>query len=206
MAGKTTLIRSLQNIDSKEKDLDDRTYVIDVSNATIEFAKEVVFYDFAGHPLFHKMHGLFFPESTTAFLLVVDLTKSDVELQTSSYYFCSFMKCSVGFTKLKKAYVIVIGSRKDMLQNLESGKIKLRQLVATLQLAFGRWFNFHEHFVLNCCERGSQSLDLLKQAIGNVKMIAMKVLIYYLMFKTSVLVLSSKIGVILAITWCILYI
>ena len=152
---------------------------MEVTKTAIKSAGEIVFCDFAGQSYFHKTHGLFFSESTTAFLLLVNLTKSNSELQESSFYFCSFVKCSVGLTELKKAFVIVIGSRKDALQNLENGEIKLRQLVVNLRKTYGRWFIFYEkHFVLNCRKRSSKTLNLLKHAIGKVKTLVIEVNFY----------------------------
>ena len=176
-AGKTTLIKTLQNTDWRKGGDNRRTTSMDVSMATIKSSGEVVFCDFAGQPYFHKTHGLFFSESTTAFLLVVDLKKSYSELHESSFYFCSFVKCSVGLTELKKAFVIVTGSRKDELSNLENGERKLRQLAVNLRQTYGRWLNIYEkYFVLNCRDRKAKSLDLLKQAIAEVKMLVIEVL------------------------------
>ena len=176
-AGKTTLIKALRNSDWKKERDDCRTASMEVSKAAIKSAGEVIFCDFAGQPYFHKTHGLFFSESTTVFLLIVDLTKSNSELQESSFYFCSFVKCSVGLTELKKAFVIVVGSRKDKIQNLDAGEMKLRQLVVNLRKTFHDWLNFYKkHFVLNCRERGSKTLDLLKQAIGEVKALVIEVI------------------------------
>ena len=178
-AGKTTLIKTLQDIDWKKGGDDRRTASMEVSKAVIKSVGEIVFCDFAGQHHFHKTHNLFFSEFTTAFLLVVDLTKDYSELEKSSFYFCSFAKCSVGLTELTKAFVIVIGSRKDMLKNLENGEKKMRQLVASLRQTYGRWFKFYKNsFVLNCRERRSKTLDLLKQALGEVKARVIEVIKY----------------------------
>ena len=174
-AGKTTVIKTLCNIDWRKGGDDERTASMDVSLANVKFAGELVFCDFAGQSFFHKTHGLFFSESTTAFLLVVDLTKNDDDLQRSSHYFCSYVKCSVVFTE--KAYFLVIGSKSDMLSSrLETLRVRVRHLVTYLRLTFGRWFNFCEDFfVLNCRDRSSRTLNLLRKAIGDVKALVIKV-------------------------------
>ena len=152
---------------------------MEVSKTAIKSVGDAIFCDFAGQPYFHKTHGLFFSESTTVFLLVVDLTKSNSELQESSFYLCAFVKCSVGLTELKKAFLIVIGSRKDELQNLENGEMKLRELVVNLRQTYGRWFSVHaKSFVLNCRERSSKTLELLKQAIREVKTLVIEVITF----------------------------
>ena len=148
---------------------------MDLSTANIKSAGDVVFCDFAGQPFFHKTHGLFFSESTTAFLLVVDLTESENELKTWSHFFCSFVKCSVVLNE--KANFLVVGSKKDLLPSEKIGEIKLRQVFAYVRQNFGRWFNFYEkHFVLNCHDRKSTDLDLLREAIKDVKALTLKVI------------------------------
>ncbi|XP_065835304.1 death-associated protein kinase 1-like isoform X2 [Oscarella lobularis] len=173
-AGKTTLIKTLRNINWRKGGDDERTASMEVSVAKVKSAGELVFCDFAGQSFFHKTHGLFFSESTTAFLLVADLTKSDNDLLRSSHYFCSFVKCSVIFTE--KAYFLVIGSKSDMLSvRLETLQIRLRHLVTYLRLTFGRWFIFCEDFfVLNCRDRSSKTLSHLRKNIGLVKALAIK--------------------------------
>ncbi|XP_065839615.1 death-associated protein kinase 1-like [Oscarella lobularis] len=172
-AGKTTLIKTLKNIHWKDGGDDKRTASMDLSTANIKSAGDVVFCDFAGQPFFHKTHGLFFSESTTAFLLVVDLTESENELKTWSHFFCSFVKCSVVLNE--KANFLVVGSKKDLLPSEKIGEIKLRQVFAYVRQNFGRWFNFYEkHFVLNCHDRKSTDLDLLREAIKDVKALTLK--------------------------------
>ena len=147
---------------------------MDVSAAKIKSAGDVVFCDFAGQEFFHKTHGLFFSESTTVFLLVVDLTKDENELKTWSHYFCSFVKCSVILNE--KANLVVVGSKKDFLPTAAVGETRLQQVLTYLTLNFGRWFTFYKrYFVLNCRDRKSSDLDLLREAISEVKALTIKV-------------------------------
>ncbi|XP_065830423.1 uncharacterized protein [Oscarella lobularis] len=172
-AGKTTLIKTLKNIYWKNGGDDKRTAGMDVSAAKIKSAGDVVFCDFAGQEFFHKTHGLFFSESTTVFLLVVDLTKDENELKTWSHYFCSFVKCSVVLNE--KANFVVVGSKRDLLPIATVGETKLQQVFTYLRLNFGPWFNFYKrYFVLNCRDRKSSDLDLLREAISEVKALTIK--------------------------------
>ncbi|XP_065831509.1 uncharacterized protein [Oscarella lobularis] len=173
-AGKTTLIKTLKNIYWKDGGDDKRTAGMDLSAAKIKSAGEVVFCDFAGQEFFHKTHGLFFSESTTIFLLVVDLREDDLEeLKRRSRYFCSFVKCSVVLKE--KANFVVVGSKSDLIPIAKIGESKLRQVCTYLSLNFGPWFNFYgKHFVLNCRDRTSSDLDLLRKAISEVKELTIK--------------------------------
>ena len=173
-AGKTTLIKTLKNIYWKNGGHDKRTAGMDLSAAKIKSAGDVVFCDFAGQEFFHKTHGLFFSESTTVFLLVVDLTKEENELKTWSHYFCSFVKCSLVLNE--KANFVVVGSKKDLLPTAKVGEDKLQKVFTYLTLKFGRWFNFYKNFVLNCRDRKSSDLDLLREAISDVKALTIEVI------------------------------
>ncbi|XP_065844984.1 death-associated protein kinase 1-like isoform X2 [Oscarella lobularis] len=167
-AGKTTLIKTLQNIDWREGGDDVRTASMDVTAATVDSAGELVFCDFAGQPFFYKTHGLFFSETTTMFLLVVDSTQSCDQLRESSHFILSFVKCSGAFTE--KANVLVLGSKKDLLSDLKCGEVRFRRLFRYLKITFGAWFNFQEnYFLLNCRDRSSNQLGLLRKAIGVAK-------------------------------------
>ncbi|XP_065835188.1 death-associated protein kinase 1-like isoform X2 [Oscarella lobularis] len=173
-AGKTTLVRSLQNIEWQEDDK--RTVSIDITAANVESAGDLIFCDFAGQPLFHKTHGLFFSESSAIFLLVVDLTKTKEELIATGDYWASFVKCSVCLSG-QACNVVVIGSKKDKLryEALETAKRTMRDLVKHLQITFGKWFKFHDKFfVLNCRERYSGKVTLLRKIIGDTKGLALK--------------------------------
>ena len=166
----------MRNIDSGEGDDDQRTASVDVTTAKIESVGELVFFDFAGQPFFHKTHGLFFSTSSTIFLLVVDVTLDDKELRRSSHYWASFVKCSVSLSG--KGHVLVIGSRKDKLSqsSLKTAETNLTSLVAYLQATFGQWFNFSSTlFVLNCCQRRSNEMSLLRQTLSDVKILALEV-------------------------------
>ena len=116
-----------------------RTASMAVTTVTVDSAGELVFCDFAGQPFFYKTHGLFFSETTTMFLLVVDLTQSYDELRESSHFILSFAKCSGAFTK--KANVLVSGSKKDLLSDWKSGENQFRRLFRYLQITFGAWFD-----------------------------------------------------------------
>ncbi|XP_065835183.1 death-associated protein kinase 1-like isoform X2 [Oscarella lobularis] len=174
-AGKTTLIKSLRNVNWQEGGDDQRTASVDVTVADTKFAGELVFCDFAGQPFFHKTHGLFFSATSTIFLLVVDLNEDEDEMRRSSHYWASFVKCSVFLAK--KAYVVVIGSKRDELSrsNLDSAETKLKNLVRYLQATFGQWFEFVDDvFLLNCREKSSKQLKSFQRILGEVKCRALK--------------------------------
>ncbi|XP_065835186.1 death-associated protein kinase 1-like isoform X2 [Oscarella lobularis] len=176
-AGKTTLIKSLRNIHWKDGGDDQRTASVDVTVANIKSAGgELVLCDFAGQRFFHKTHGLFFSASSTIFLLVVDLTGGDEDdLRSSSHYWASFIKCSV--LLVDKAYVVLIGSKKDLLSksDVDKSKTKLKRLRGYLQTKFGQWFEFAENeFVLNCRKQSSRNLDSFKKTLSELKLLSLK--------------------------------
>ena len=136
-----------------------------------------MFCDFAGYPFFHQTHGLFFPQSSAIFLLVVDLTCDKESMKRSSHYWASLVKCSSVFHAGKR-HSLVIGSRKDFLSQsgLDRAITKLNELVAYLQTTFGQWFEFSGNaFFLNCRERGSKEMSVLRETLRAMKRRALKV-------------------------------
>ena len=174
-SGKTTLVQSLRGIEWKEGK-EERTAGVDITVADVESAGELVFCDFAGQPLFHKTHGLFFSGSSRSFLLVADLSKTKEELKTESEYWMSFLKCGVCLPG--QAYVVVIGSKKDELSPvaLQRAKKTIKNLVETLQILFGEWFEIYDNpFVLNCRECSSSEASELRKTLGDIKQRALEV-------------------------------
>ena len=166
-AGKTTLMNSLRRI-SRTMSPDARTAGVDIITATIDSAGELIFCDFAGQPTFHKTHGLFFSEATTIFVLVVDLTMSEEELDKCAFYWLSFVKCSI---RMKgKAMLVAVGSRGDQ----DSGE-KLTGISNHLRIKFKKWFTLKQHFVLDCREQESVRLQKLREYIGSLKQECIKV-------------------------------
>ena len=176
-AGKTTLINSLRrrrieaeltlvsevHVD-ESSDASLRTAGIDIIQATIDEVGEVVFCDFAGQPNFHKTHSLFFSESTTVYLLVVNLEKSEQELFSSSMYWLSLTKCSLGSSK--NNCVLLIGSRGDKVD----GRGMLRRLKTSLKSKFEKYFEFSsENFIMDCRHSSTAVMHNLRQHILRLK-------------------------------------
>jgi len=161
-AGKTTLMYSLQRKHSP-KLKEERTAGMDIVKAKIDEAGDVVFCDFAGQTNFYKTHSLFFAESTTIYVLVVDLTKGDRELVQSSSFWLSFVKCSVGSSS--KYIAVLVGSRGDT-----RNTFKLEALQTSLSARFCNSFVISEKpFALDCREGKLAEMDRLRSHIYELK-------------------------------------
>ncbi|XP_065839246.1 death-associated protein kinase 1-like isoform X2 [Oscarella lobularis] len=173
-AGKTTLMNSLRRMQSEEASSvslqvqssdPKRTAGIDIITAAIDEAGDVVFCDFAGQPNFHKTHSLFFSESTTIYLLVVDVTNSKQEIYLSSLYWLSLTKCSIGSSTNNS--IVLIGSRGD---KTTDGSMILRQLRTSLASKFEKFFDvFLESFILDCRVSTSVEMQKLRRVISDLK-------------------------------------
>ena len=107
------------------------------------------------------------------FLLVVDTTQTYDDLKQTSHYFCSFYKSSVVFNQ--RPYVVVAGSKIDLLHCLDVGRTKLQQLIEYLRRTFGSWFDFYQDpFVLDC-RLESKALECLRNAIEEVVALSIEV-------------------------------
>ncbi|XP_065846510.1 uncharacterized protein [Oscarella lobularis] len=176
-AGKTTLMNSLRRKQLEEalssvsevhvdesSDPSLRTAGIDIIATTIDEAGDVVFCDFAGQPNFHKTHSLFFSESTTIYLLVVNLEEPDEELYSSSLYWLRLTKCSIGSSTNNS--VVIIGSRGDK----TDGCRVLRRLRTSLKSKFEEFFDFSsEPFILDCRLSTSAGMQNLRKVISELK-------------------------------------
>ena len=161
-----------QNVSEVDGSLDPslRTAGINIIEARIDKAGEVVFCDFAGQPNFHKTHSLFFSESTTIYLLVVNLEGSDEELYLSSLYWLSLTKCSIGSST--NNCVVLIGSRGDKVSKREL----LTRLQRSLQSKFEKCFEFSsKHFIMDCRDSTSPVMQSLREHIYCLKTKIIKV-------------------------------
>jgi len=187
-AGKTTLIKSLQRkremwflslFSRKIKAVEiPRTAGIAIIDASVGYAGDVVFCDFAGQPNFHKTHCLFFSESTTVYVLVVDVTKSDQELFDSSQYWLSLVKCSVGSSASN--CVVIIGSRGD--QEKKGGNSVLKRLYLSLNAQFKNHFSLSaRQFLVDCRDSNSDAMDAFRKHIFELKELCLQVCRIFMM-------------------------
>ena len=97
MAGKTTFVNSLLQLDLPPIDPKDRTAGIEIHNGQIPGVGKGLIWDFGAQSTFHSAHGLFFGPSNTIFVLVLRFRKAqtttpEIVLLEIGRYWCAFVK------------------------------------------------------------------------------------------------------------------
>ena len=77
MAGRTTLMNSLLQLDRHPPKDKHRTPGVEIHNCKIPLLDKGSAWDFGAQPTFHSAHGLFFQESNTMFILVLPIREED---------------------------------------------------------------------------------------------------------------------------------
>ncbi|XP_065838957.1 death-associated protein kinase 1-like isoform X3 [Oscarella lobularis] len=100
MAGKTTFVNALLQLDLPPVKLEDRTAGIFIKNGQIPGVGKGVIWDFGAQSSFHSAHGLFFGRSNTMFVLVLRFREGqritpEVYLLEIGRYWCAFVKAAM---------------------------------------------------------------------------------------------------------------
>lgn len=167
-AGKTTLVLAISGR-SQSSDDDGRTAGIDIIPVDIEEAGgRLIFFDTAGHEVFHRTHSLFFRGACTLFIYVVDASALSLEqILDDASYFLAFVK-SGRPPDDPPPYVLFISSRGEKSKELK--KMMLETVMESLKEKFAGCFIFHtEPFVIDCRNAKSEDMGLVKQAIAVAK-------------------------------------
>ena len=172
-AGKSTLIKSLQTENSwflgrimNVSGVDGSTIGILPSEFFSKYYGSVVLFDFAGHQEYYASHSAVLQNSASlsppVFMLVVDMTKSDSELERQILYWIGFLEnhCSTDVS----AHFIIIGSHSDLVGSLTDKK----SLIENLGRSLHSHMKFDGFFGINCCRAESRGLTLLRRKLHQI--------------------------------------
>ena len=100
MAGKTTYVNSLLQLNEPPPKDEDRTPGVDIHNCDNGEVGKGSWWDFGAQPTFHSAHGLFFRQSNTIFNLVLPIrgkisSETIRRLLEEGQYWCAFTKASM---------------------------------------------------------------------------------------------------------------
>ena len=145
-------------------------------------------FDFGGQPAFHVMHTLLVSDWTAAFVVCVDLSKSNEELRQSLWYWLQFIATRVKQSREtlfaselqdhdaidKRPRVILVGTKADKchkshkLNTKDGGSKRLRACLRKVASTFGSVLNIvkSENFIaLNCFRRRDSGFEALCQQL-----------------------------------------
>ncbi|XP_019614118.1 PREDICTED: uncharacterized protein LOC109462063 [Branchiostoma belcheri] len=135
MAGKTSLIQTLESGESTLTNVDDRTHCVEITQWAPDNNITFEVYDFGGHDVYHLTHQ-FFLTPDAFHLLLVNL--QEYSCNEESY------KKHVGFwldtlnARVPGAVVSIVGSKKDLCQAGEV-KAKTKDIQARIRLQRDTW-------------------------------------------------------------------
>ena len=164
MAGKTTFVNSLYEIDCPPIDPRDRTAGVDVRTGLIPGVGKGSSWDFGAQWTFHGAHGLFFASAHTIFILVLRLregekTAPEELLLEKGRYWCAFAKAPLRrlLPELKSLIpVLIIGNVIGVTEvaGIEAS-YQLKRVAETLQRDFSDTFRFSHVLEIDCSKNNT---------------------------------------------------
>ena len=185
MAGKTTFVNSLLDLDHPPIDPDDRTAGVVVRTDDIPGVGKGSIWDFGAQPTFHSAHGLFFGPSNTIFVLVLCYYKDgkivpETVLLRRGLYWLGFAKAArrpILSDKEARPHVVVLGNVIGKGDDNVEASFQLKRIVATLQKEFADTFEISGVFELDCSKSESNGMTACRAHLKNLRQKVLKVLV-----------------------------
>ena len=180
MAGKTTLVNSLLQLNLPPPTEEDRTPGVDIHNCEIEGVGKGSTWDFGAQPSFHSAHGLFFQKSNTMFTLVLPIREGEritsevvLRLLEKGRFWCAFTKASLRSLPHQLKSLI----RLVLIFNLigvdeEAGvevRFELEQVAQRLQKEFVETFKVSHVIEMDCSKRQSNRMKDCREKLRKVR-------------------------------------
>ncbi|XP_065838716.1 death-associated protein kinase 1-like isoform X1 [Oscarella lobularis] len=180
MAGKTTLVNSLLQLNEPPPKEDDRTPGVEIHYCTIPKVGKGSTWDFGAQPTFHSAHGLFFQQSNTLFCLVIPIrerkemtSESVLRLLEKGRFWCAFSKAALRrllphLTSLIRLVVIfnLIGFHDEMRINVS---IRLDEVVENLRKDFEDTFEISHVIKMDCSKSQSRCMDSCRKILKQIR-------------------------------------
>ncbi|XP_065838862.1 death-associated protein kinase 1-like isoform X2 [Oscarella lobularis] len=180
MAGKTTYVNSLLQLNQSPPKENDRTPGVDIHNCENEKVGKGSWWDFGAQPTFHSAHGLFFQKSNTMFNLILPIRKGDEMtsekgLLEEGQFWCAFAKASLR-TPLSHVTSLIPFMIIFNLIGFEEKRgievcFKMKRVARELQKLFGNTFNIELGHVIemDCSKSTSVRMDDCRQKLKKIR-------------------------------------
>ena len=186
MAGKTTYVISLLQLNQPQPKDEDRTPGVDIHNCENEEVGKGSWWDFGAQPTFHSAHGLFFRQSNTMFNLILPVREKEkmtseivLRLLEEGRYWCAFSKASMrthspGEKSLIHLVVIfnLIGFNEEAGPELRCG---LKEVVEVLQREFDDTFKISHVIEMDCNKSQSSCMKDCRAKLKEIREEMLKV-------------------------------
>ena len=180
MAGKTTFVISLLQLNQPLPKNEDRTPGVEIHNCQIPGVGKGSAWDFGAQPTFHSAHGLFFQKSNTLFILVLPVRKGEkmtseriLRLLEKGRFWCAFSKAALRTLPphLKsRIRLLVIFNLIGF--NEEAGvevRFELKQIAEILQNEFGDTFEISGVLEMDCSKRQSDRMNDCRKKLKYIR-------------------------------------
>ncbi|XP_065830441.1 death-associated protein kinase dapk-1-like isoform X2 [Oscarella lobularis] len=180
MAGKTTLVNSLLQLNCPPIDPKNRTAGVDIRSGEIPGVGKGSIWDFGAQSTFHSAHGLFFQQSNTIFVLVlrfVDGQKitSKVVLLEIGRYWCAFVKAPLRLLSSQPLRLVLVF---NLIGCEEATGVEVRfqckQVVDVLQEEFHGVFTITHVIEMDCNKSDSIRMNDFRGKLKKIREIMLK--------------------------------
>ena len=183
MAGKTTFVNSLLDLDLPPIDPDNRTAGVNVRTGCIPDVGNGSIWDFGAQPTFHGAHGLFFGPSNTIFVLVLCYCKdgevvSEAILLQRGLYWLGFVKAArrpALSAEEARPYVVVLANVIGKEGENAEASFQLKRIVATLREEFADTFEISGVFEFDCSKSESEGMTACRAHLKELRQTVLKV-------------------------------
>ena len=168
MAGKTTFVNALLQLDLPPISREDRTAGIFIRNGQIPGVGKGVIWDFGAQSTFHGAHSLFFRRSNTMFVLVLRFREGDIftpgqRLLEIGRYWCAFVKAALPMLPLhlrSPLNLIIVGNVVNCgeVDGVEA-HFELKRVAKILQEDFREYFNVLHVLEMDCSKSDSVRMN-----------------------------------------------
>ncbi|XP_065838567.1 death-associated protein kinase 1-like [Oscarella lobularis] len=180
MAGKTTYVNSLLQLNQPPPKEKDRTPGVDIHNCENEEIGKGSWWDFGAQPTFHSAHGLFFQKSNTMFNLILPIRKGDEMtsekgLLEEGQFWCAFAKASLRMLLSHVTSLIPFMIIFNLIGFEEKAGIEvsfqMKRVARELQKLFGNTFNIEiDHVIeMDCSKSTSVRMDDCRQKLKKIR-------------------------------------
>ena len=186
MAGKTTLVNALYQIDAPPIKESDRTAGIVIRSGQILGVGKGTTLDFGAQSTFHSAHGLLFGPSNTLFVLVLCIRKGDsvtpeLDLLRIGRYWCAFIKAALRRLSphlRSLLHLLIVGN--VIIWDEEKGveaSFQLKRVAEILQKDFEDTFNIAHVLEVDCSKSNSVRMNDVRDKLKLLRQRLLKVVL-----------------------------
>ena len=194
MAGKTTYVNSLLQLNQPPPKDDDRTPGVDIHNCENEKVGKGSWWDFGAQTTFHSAHGLFFRQSNTIFNLILPVRGKEMTSEIvlrfleKGRYWCAFSKASMRTLLSDENSLIRLVVVFNLIGfNEEAGpelRFQLKEVVEVFQREFDDTFEISHVIEMDCSKSQSDRMNDCRAKLKKIREEMLKVRMRFFRYST----------------------